>query len=89
MAFDRRATLSFSTLGGLLRLIEKLVLSLGILRFGLATLPTVSPIAYEELEAVRVDLHARLEADAKISEVHLIFLGVRQKEGKVACDCKE
>lgn len=44
--------------------------------FGLAPLPAIPPIADEELEAEGVNLHARLEADTKVSIIHLVLLGV-------------
>jgi hypothetical protein len=89
MALDGRATLSLCTVWGSLRFFKELVFHLGILCFGSAALPAISPIAHEELKAVCVDLHTRLEADAKISEVHLVLLGVSQEEGKMTCDGEE
>lgn len=78
VALDRRAALSLRALGRLFRLLEELVFRLGILSLCLAALPAVSPITHEELEAVRVDLHARLEADTEIPEVHLVLVGMSQ-----------
>ena len=89
MALDCGAALALGASWGALRFLEELVLRLAVLSFSLATLPAISPIANEELEAVGINFHARLEADAKISEIHLVLLRVRQEEGEVACDGEE
>jgi hypothetical protein len=56
---------------------------------GLATLPTISPVADKELETEGVDLHTWLETNAQISEVHLVLFGVGEKEGEVASNSEE
>ncbi len=51
---------------------------------GLASLPVIPPVADQELEAESVDFHAWLEANAQISEIQFVLLGVSEKEGQVA-----
>lgn len=70
-------------------MIEKLVLLLNVPGLGPAALPAVSPVAYQEFETECVNLHARLEANAKIAEVHFVLVGVCQKEAEVAGDGEE
>lgn len=79
MALDCSTALPFGAVGWTFWLLMKeVVLCHRILGFCLATLPAVSPITDEELEAVGINLHTRLETDAEISEVHLVLLGVCQ-----------
>lgn len=62
---------------------------IGVLSFSLATLPTISPVADEELEAEGINLHARLEANAQVSIIHLVLLGVRKEKREVAGNGEE
>ncbi len=77
MAFDGGAATAFGT--GRRKhfdLIEQDILLLDILRFILAAFPAFSPFTDEEFETEGINLHARLEANAQISEVHLVLVGV-------------
>lgn len=68
---------------------EVLIFCICILLFGFATLPTISPFADQELEAESVDFHARLEANAKISVIHLVLFGMRKEEREMASDSEK
>ena len=75
--------------GGWSRVGEEGVLLSNVPLLGLATLPAVSPVANQEAEAVRIDLHARLEADAEVLEIHLVLVGVSKEKREMAGDGKE
>jgi len=62
---------------------------IGVLIFSLATLPTISPVADKEFEAEGINLHARLEADAQVSVIHFVLLGVRKEKREVAGNGEE
>jgi len=55
-------------------LIEPRILLLNILGLVPTALPTLAPVAHQKLEAKGVNLHAWLEADAQIPEIHLVFV---------------
>ena len=52
-------------------------------------LPAISPIQNKELEAERINLDSRLEADAQVVVVHLVELGTRVQQANVAGDRKQ
>ena len=52
----------------------------------MATLPTILPITDKEVEAESIDLHTRLETNAKIAIVHLVLVDIGVKEVQVAGD---
>lgn len=57
-------------------LIEDPILFLQSLFLGPAPLPTISPVADQELEAKAVDSETGLEADAEVGIVHFILAHV-------------
>lgn len=65
-----------SKFAGRKTIVEEFIFSLNIFGFGLASFPTASPVAYQELEAKRIHLHTWLEAYTQISEVHLVLIRV-------------
>ena len=56
---------------------------------GPAALPAFTPVADEEVEAERVDLHAGLEADAEVAIVHFILVDVGVQQAQVTGDGEE
>lgn len=62
------------------RQIEVLILFFDIFGLILAASPAIAPVADQELEAKDIDLHARLEANAEVAEIHLVL--VRMGEQK-------
>lgn len=90
LALDGRGAAPFGA-GGRVQIwtVEIVVLGADILLFSLTTLPAISPITNKEFKAEGVDFHARLEADAEVAEIHLVFLGVGEEEGEVAGDGEE
>lgn len=70
-------------------MVEKLIFLLDIPGLGLAAFPTIPPIANQEFKTKGINLHAGLEADAKVAEVHLVLVGVCQEKTEVTCDGKE
>jgi hypothetical protein len=61
-------------------LIEQDIFLLDVRSLVLAAFPAISPVANQKLEAEGIDLHAWLEADAQISKVHLVLVGMGQKQ---------
>ncbi len=53
------------------------------------SLPTISPVADQELEAETVDSQTRLEADAEVGVIHFVFLHVGVQQAQVAGDGEE
>src|SRR5699024_7625924 len=66
---------SFGLCGRLLFLIH-LFFNLEIFFLRPASLPTILPVTDQEVEAIGVNLHAWLEAYAKIAVVHLVLVNV-------------
>lgn len=89
MALNRRATAPFGTIRGNFLLCKYLILGVDIFCFSFAALPAVSPITDKELEAEHVNFHAWLEANAEITEIHLVLLGMGEQKGQVASDGEE
>jgi hypothetical protein len=58
--------------------------SLKIFFFCPTPLPTIFPVTNQEMEAKRVDFHARLETDAKVAVIHLILVNIGMKKVEVA-----
>ena len=48
-----------------------------ILFLGPAALPAISPVQDKKLKAEGINLHARLEADAQVTIIHLVLFGAR------------
>lgn len=71
------------------RLIEQSVLLLNEFGFVLAASPTISPITDKKFETKGINLHAGLEADAEVPEIHLVLVGVSKEQAEVACDGEE
>lgn len=74
MALNSRAAPAFATGGG--NEVEQVVFLLRPYLLCLAAFPAIPPVHDQEFEAKRVNLHARLETDTQISEVHLVLVGV-------------
>lgn len=70
-------------------LLVHLFLDLEVLLLCPAALPAVLPVADEEIEAECVDLHAWLEADAKIAIVHLVLVNIGMQEVEMTGDGEE
>lgn len=54
-----------------------------------ASLPAILPVTDKELETEAIDLHARLEANAKIAIVHLVLIHVGMEKVQVTGNSKE
>ena len=67
-------------------LVEEHVFVLDVLALVLASSPTVPPVANQKLETEGVDLHARLETDTEIPKIHLVLVGMCEKETEMAGD---
>ncbi len=66
--------------------VEERVLLFYVPGLVLASFPAVAPVADKKPEAEGINLHAGLEADTKVSEIHLVLVGMRQEEAQMAGD---
>ena len=69
--------------------VEYPIFLLKSLFLGPAPLPTVSPVADQELKAETVNPETRLKADAEVGVVHFILIHVSMKQAQMAGDGKE
>lgn len=66
-----------------------LLLYLEVLLLCPTSLPTILPVADQEMETIGVNLHTWLEAYTKIAVVHFVMVDVGMEKVKVAGDSEK